>query len=404
MRDDSSLAKYVLAFSTSILWLAASGFGQSITVAPASGPPSSTVLVSGSGFSAGADVDIYFDIIDLAITVTDDTGSFSQVALRIPASALPGKHTVSAKEPSTGASAQTPVLVNTNWSQFRMRPSHDGHNRSENVLSPATVGGLSLLWKYTMVQSSGSSPAVVNGVVYAGSSGVTALEASTGALLWYYSTGAGTASPAVSNGVVYVTDQYSAYALNASTGALLWKYQTSGLVYSSPAVAHGVVYFGFGGSVYALNASSGALLWKNTTGGGVSSPAVANGMVYVASDKFYARNAATGALVWKYTTGGGESSPAVANGVVYAGSNEVLALNAISGTLLWKHTIGAGTNSSPAVANGMVYLVGEDGIYAFGLTGSDAPALPQRPDPQTLSPDLSLPVSRPSAIMPATDE
>ena len=245
MREDSSLAKYVLAFSTSILWLAASGFGQSITVAPASGPPSSTVLVSGSGFSAGADVDIYFDIIDLAITVTDDTGSFSQVALRIPASALPGKHTVSAKEPSTGASAQTPFLVNTNWSQFRMRPSHDGHNRSENVLSPATVGGLSLLWKYTMVQSSGSSPAVVNGVVYVGAFtlGVPggcfyALKASTGALLWYrdMNNSPVNSSPAVVNGVVYVGgNDHWVRALEG--GSLLWRYDTGSYVSSSPAVA-----------------------------------------------------------------------------------------------------------------------------------------------------------------------
>src|SRR5215471_596007 len=144
-----SLAKYVLACSVSMLMLAASGFSQSITVAPASNPPNTTTLVSGSGFSAGAQVDIYFDTTDLALAVTDDTGSFSQIALRVPASTLQGEHTVSAVERSTGASAQTPFRVNTNWSQFRKRTSHDGHNFGENVLSPATVGGLNLLWKYT---------------------------------------------------------------------------------------------------------------------------------------------------------------------------------------------------------------------------------------------------------------
>jgi hypothetical protein len=84
-----SLAKYVLACSASTLWLAVSGFSQSITVSPPWSPPSLTTLVSGSGFSAGADVDIYFDSSDLARTVTDDTGSFSQIALQVPASALP---------------------------------------------------------------------------------------------------------------------------------------------------------------------------------------------------------------------------------------------------------------------------------------------------------------------------
>ena len=100
-----SLAKYVLACSASILMLAASGFSQSITVSPASNPPNTTTLVSGSGFSAGADVDIYFDTTDLALAVTDGTGSFSQIALRVPASALPGEHMVSAVDRSTGASA-----------------------------------------------------------------------------------------------------------------------------------------------------------------------------------------------------------------------------------------------------------------------------------------------------------
>ena len=57
------------------------------------------------------------------------------------------------------------------------------------------------------------------------------------------------------------------YALNASTGAILWSYTTGNAVTSSPAVANGVVYIGSGewlGNVYALNASTGAKLWSYT--------------------------------------------------------------------------------------------------------------------------------------------
>jgi serine/threonine-protein kinase len=52
------------------------------------------------------------------------------------------------------------------------------------------------------------------------------------------------------------------------------------------------------------------------------------------------------------------SSPAVANGVVYVGSwdNDVYALNAKTGDLLWSYATGAGVDSSPAVANGVVYV------------------------------------------------
>ena len=60
------------------------------------------------------------------------------------------------------------------------------------------------------------------------------------------------------------------------------------------------------------------------TGGQVaSSPAVANGIVYVGSydDKLYALNATSGTCVWTYTTEGTiVSSPAVANSIVYVGS------------------------------------------------------------------------------------
>ena len=78
------------------------------------------------------------------------------------------------------------------------------------------------------------------------------------------------------------------YALNATTGAELWNYPTRGEVFSSPAVANGVVYVGSGypdNLLYALNATTGALLWSYATGFPVySSPAVANGVVYVGSE------------------------------------------------------------------------------------------------------------------------
>jgi outer membrane protein assembly factor BamB len=114
--------------------------------------------------------------------------------------------------------------------------------------------------------------------------------------------------------------------LNASTGALVWNYTTGSEVKSSPAVAGGIVYVGSDDwVVYALNATTGALVWNYTTNAFVdSSPAVAGGIVYVGSDypdnNLYALNASTGALVWSYTTGDQVSSPAVDSGVVYVGS------------------------------------------------------------------------------------
>jgi outer membrane protein assembly factor BamB len=50
-------------------------------------------------------------------------------------------------------------------------------------------------------------------------------------------------------------------------------------------VANGVVYVGASNYMYALNASTGALLWSSATFRPVStSPVVANGMLYYATD------------------------------------------------------------------------------------------------------------------------
>ena len=70
-------------------------------------------------------------------------------------------------------------------------------------------------------------------------------------------------SPAVVNGVVYIgSDDGNVYALNASTGAMLWSFTTGGRVESSPTVVNGVVYIGSDDdNVYALNASTGNKLW-----------------------------------------------------------------------------------------------------------------------------------------------
>ena len=193
-----------------------------------------------------------------------------------------------------------------------------------------------------------------------------ALKASTGATLWSYRTGdcADPRPPWRMGWCISVAYDDNVYALNASTGALLWSYTTGEQVVSSPAVANGVVYVGSDdNNVYALNATTGALLWSYTTGGGPSLFLARRGewggLCRREDDNVYALNASTGAPLWSYATGNSvQSSPAVANGVVYVGSNDdnVYALNASTGALLWSYTTGGRVYSSPAVANGVVYV------------------------------------------------
>ena len=259
-----------------------------VKVAPATGPPTSTVKVSGTGFGGFKAVDIYFDNTDKALAATNGTGAFSGIAIKVPASARPGTHYITAVQRHSGRSAQARFLVNTNWAQFRYSLSHAGFNPYENVLTPGNVSGLDKAWSYTTGNNVFSSPAVANGVVYVGSDdgNVYALNAATGAELWSFKTGSTVeSSPAVANGVVYIgSDDHNVYALNAATGAKLWSFATGAAVESSPAVANGVVYVGSDDdSVYALNAATGLRLWSFTTElPVVSSPAVANGVIYIA--------------------------------------------------------------------------------------------------------------------------
>jgi eukaryotic-like serine/threonine-protein kinase len=91
-------------------------------------------------------------------------------------------------------------------------------------------------------------------------------------------------------------------------GRVKWKFHTGGYVISSPAVADGIVYIGSGdGFLYALDSDVGSLRWKFATHSRVvSSPAVSSGIVYFSSydGNVYAVDAKSGRLKWKFRTAG----------------------------------------------------------------------------------------------------
>lgn len=242
----------------------------------------------------------------------------------------------------------------------------------------ATTGDL--VWNHTRATWIASSPAVAYGRVYFGGfdRNVTALDATTGGFLWNYTTlgWLAASSPAVADGVVYIGGGYgnSVLALNASTGDKIWDITTQGWVHSSPAVANGIVYIGsYDDNVYALNATTGEEIWVYTTGYDVfSSPTVVDGVVYVGSNdnNVYALDALSGVKLWNYTTEEWvSSSPAVSGGIVYVGSYDgnVYALNASTGTKMWNYTTGGAISSSPALSgNGIVYIgSGDNRTYAL---------------------------------------
>jgi outer membrane protein assembly factor BamB len=255
-------------------------------------------------------------------------------------------------------------------------------------------------WKFHTNGRVISSPAVVGGVAYVGStdSNLYAIDAASGALKWKFATQSWiTSSPAVASGLVYFASYDSNfYAVDAATGKLKWKFGTGGekryagkhlhhlepaaeampdtwdFYLSSPSVWNGVVYFGSGdGNVYALEANTGILKWKFQTGDVVhSSPAVADGTLFIGSwDRYlYALDASSGKEKWRFQTGddpeihnhiGIQSSPAVVDGVVYFGCRDanVYAVDAATGKQKWSFANdGSWVNNSPVVHEGKVYF------------------------------------------------
>ncbi|RDB03422.1 PQQ-binding-like beta-propeller repeat protein [Runella aurantiaca] len=199
----------------------------------------------------------------------------------------------------------------------------------------ATTGALK--WHQPGIGISESSPAVANGILFAGSefNGFMAIDAQTGAIKWTFASGWVTnSSPTVANGVVYVgasavanSNNDKLYAVDAATGVKKWEFRTpdGGPDYSSPMVAGGIVYIGAGGTLYAVDAALGTKKWEAKPEVGnliLSGPVVATGLVYQAiGKKLYAYDAATGAKKWEYDTGRtiDHSSPCVVakDGTVY---------------------------------------------------------------------------------------
>jgi outer membrane protein assembly factor BamB len=387
-----SALTFLVILATTFSWIEKASAVPSISLSLNAGPPTTALKVSGSGFAANKAVDIYFDVTNLALVVTDASGSFASAAITVPKSALPGTQWITAVESDNGAAAQSPFLVRTNWVEYLFDASHSGFNPYENVIGTNNVGNLRLKWS-APIPAYSDSMVVADGIGYLSTSKMYAINLATGATLWSYVTGGNIGSaPAVANGVVYAGSYNGTfYAWNARTGKLLWSYPTGTPFYSSPAVVSGVVYVGsYDSNIYAFNAGTGAVLWsyKAGTSGIAASPAVAHGMVYVAGagGTLYVVEAKTGVARWQYTSGGNgiNGAPTVSNGLVFFGTDTGLfyALDASDGSFLWSYQTNQIVYSSTAAANGMVYLPSWDGnMYALDdATGTVVWSYPTAPD------------------------
>lgn len=172
--------------------------------------------------------------------------------------------------PSRGMAGPIPVgPFPRDWPSFGSDLNNTRFNRSEVSLNSGNVATLVSAWSAHTGNAISSSPVMANGIVYIVSVPLLyAFNATTGATLWSTSAGIayfGGSSLTVANGTVYlsVSKPMGLAAFNATTGAQLWSFATVGHVITSPVVANGVIYFGSTASnFYAVDATTGAQLWQ----------------------------------------------------------------------------------------------------------------------------------------------
>jgi outer membrane protein assembly factor BamB len=169
---------------------------------------------------------------------------------------------------------------------------------------------------------------------------------------------------------------YSSSGNPTDSAKLLWSYKTGRMVQSSPAVANGYVFVGSRDSqLFCLNASNGEDIWKFPFHMEVwSSPTVYNGAVYVGVDdgRLYCLNITTGIPIWGPQIGRVvRSSPAIVDDRAYVGAWDqgIFCLNATDGTQIWNRTNSYRVQSSPAVSNGIVYVATDD-YYTYALNAT----------------------------------
>ena len=251
-----------------------------------------------------------------------------------------------------------------------------------------------------------SSPLIYNGTIYVTtfSNGTLWALDLNGNVKWKITTGGEIGhytSPSAYNGFIFFAGNKSAnygYANGTyvnelicvnENGEIIWEFQTDSQILSSPSIEYGKVFFTTKHRIYAVNISTGSEVWNVSINGTISTPALAFGMVFVGSKdgKMYCLDANTGTILWTFQANGKiDSSPAIANGVIYFATNTpngtIYALN-LNGTLLWKYTLtppqGKYYNvmSSPYIWNGKLFIGADDGnLYIFGLWKGDVTLTP----------------------------
>jgi len=158
------------------------------------------------------------------------------------------------------------------------------------------------------------------------------------------------------------------------TNSILWMFNASGTI-SSPSIADGLIYVGaknnstgyFSNSILYCIDMTGQLIWSFPIDDDLdSTPAIAYGKVYIGgkSGSIYCLDSLTGYLHWKVNTGNSQvTSPIIIDEKIFIASNDgsIFCLNSRDGSIQWSKKIGMNIRCSPAVVDEKVLI----GNYCF---------------------------------------
>jgi len=237
-------------------------------------------------------VDSTYGGLSSAPTVEGDSVYASSASMLYAFNANDGSVRWSVPTFASGASSAPSVSNGRVFVASYSQATVSAFNATSGALAWSTTAPGSLV----SCPASASSPAIVNNVVYVAlcpsqtkpTASVFALRADTGAILWSAGGGAMTTSPSVLGGVVYVGSSAGRLEARSTTdGSLRWSATLGGSIVSSPAVTNRVLYVGADdGKLYGFDPNGKTScagsplvcqpLWTATTGGAVRSSAAAS--------------------------------------------------------------------------------------------------------------------------------
>lgn len=287
------------------------------------------------------------------------------VAMNADTGRILWRSTVGTEKPSTPAIDGPRLIVSSKDGAVRGLSRKDGK----------------VLWTVQTAGKVESSPAVVDGLAYFGSTDgrLFAVRSDTGRIKWAYDTGGRiNASPSVFGDRACIsTYAGSIVCVYRKTGGKIFATYVSRdtfrdeSFYASPSTDGSRIYaVSRSGTVVALDAQDGDVVWKSGVGGyGYTTPAVANGVVYVGGFDGIIRalRATTGAEIWRTRAIPGRilGAPVVVGNLVFFAvlEKQTFAVRRSDGRIVWKLPMG---RYSPVIATETRYFFSVNGrIIAY---------------------------------------